>query len=165
MPQPKRRWTAEEAEIILSQAGLDFGEPERTGNGLGTMFRTTDGRIILVYDTGSLVCQGKLSAATKALFEGGVVQPSGKLPIAGAGTRTTASSGKSVKPRSHATPKDVLTPAGAMLRTSAAATRPAEDFRGLDRRKLNTFQRGSVLIEDYEIVGGGLSAAGDDAPW
>lgn len=66
---PKVKWRLEDAESRLWEVGIEVSTIERMPSGYGSIIRTHDGRIVCVYDTGSLTCQGKLMADTKLLFE------------------------------------------------------------------------------------------------
>ncbi|GAN90925.1 hypothetical protein Gbfr_021_252 [Gluconobacter frateurii M-2] len=79
MAQSKTKWWPEAAENRLWEAGIEVATIEDMPSGHGSNIRTRDGRIVCVYNTGSLVCQGKLSAETKILFE---EPPSGEKPKA-----------------------------------------------------------------------------------
>lgn len=66
---PKTKWWLEAAENRLWEAGVEVATIEAMASGYGSTIRTRDGRMICVYDTGSLVCQGKLIPETKLIFE------------------------------------------------------------------------------------------------
>lgn len=66
---PKVKWRLEDAESRLWEVGIEVSTIERMPSDYGSIIRTHDGRIVCVYDTGSLTCQGKLMADTKLLFE------------------------------------------------------------------------------------------------
>ena len=66
---PKVKWRLEDAESRLWEVGIEVSIIEKMPSGYGSIIRTRDGRIVCVYDTGSLTCQGKLMADTKLLFE------------------------------------------------------------------------------------------------
>ncbi|WP_215768846.1 hypothetical protein [Gluconobacter sp. P5B12] len=66
---PKVKWRLEDAENRLWEVGIEVSTIEKMPSGCGSIIRTRDGRIVCVYDTGSLTCQGKLMADTKLLFE------------------------------------------------------------------------------------------------
>ena len=76
---PKVKWRLEDAESRLWEVGIEVSTIEKMPSGYGSIIRTHDGRIVCVYDTGSLTCQGKLMADTKLLFE----DPPSSLPSAG----------------------------------------------------------------------------------
>lgn len=76
---PKVKWGLEDAESRLWEVGIEVSTIEKMPSGYGSIIRTHDGRIVCVYDTGSLTCQGKLMADTKLLFE----DPPSSLPSAG----------------------------------------------------------------------------------
>ncbi|MBS1026778.1 hypothetical protein [Gluconobacter albidus] len=65
----KVKWRLEDAESRLWEVGIEVSTIERMPSGYGSIIRAHDGRIVCVYDTGSLTCQGKLMANTKLLFE------------------------------------------------------------------------------------------------
>lgn len=69
MAKPKVKWRLEDAESRLWEVGIEVSTIERMPSGYGSTIRTRDGRMVCVYDTGSLTCQGKLMADTKLLFE------------------------------------------------------------------------------------------------
>ena len=75
--KPKVKWWLEAAENRLWEAGVEVATIEAMASGYGSTIRTRDGRMICVYDTGSLVCQGKLIPETKLIFE---EPPSGERP-------------------------------------------------------------------------------------
>ncbi|MBS1083515.1 hypothetical protein [Gluconobacter kondonii] len=79
MAKPKVKWRLEDAESRLWEVGIEVSTIEKMPSGYGSIIRTHDGRIVCVYDTGSLTCQGKLMADTKLLFE----DPPSSLPSAG----------------------------------------------------------------------------------
>ena len=86
---PKVKWRLEDAESRLWEAGIEVSTIEKMPNGYGSIIRTRDGRMVGVYDTGSLTCQGKLIADTKLLFE---EPPSSLLnPSIGAPSESVAS--------------------------------------------------------------------------
>ncbi|MFT8325802.1 hypothetical protein [Gluconobacter oxydans] len=66
---PKVKWRLEDAENRLWEVGIEVSTIEKMPSGHGSVIRTRDGRMVCVYDTGSLTCQGKLMADTKLLFE------------------------------------------------------------------------------------------------
>lgn len=66
---PKVKWRLEDAESRLWEVGIEVSTIERMPSGYGSIIRTHDGRIVCVYDTGSLTCQGKLMADTNLLFQ------------------------------------------------------------------------------------------------
>ena len=72
----KTKWWLEAAENRLWEAGVEVATIEAMASGYGSTIRTRDGRMICVYDTGSLVCQGKLipelsaTEARKAIEDG-----------------------------------------------------------------------------------------------
>lgn len=68
MASPKVTWTRETAENRLWEAGVEVDTVEEMASGHGAVIRTRDGRLVNVYNTGSLVCQGKLIAETRLLF-------------------------------------------------------------------------------------------------
>ncbi|MBS1057049.1 hypothetical protein [Gluconobacter kondonii] len=75
--KPKVKWWLEAAENRLWEAGVEVATIEAMASGYGSTIKTRDGRMICVYDTGSLVCQGKLIPETKLIFE---EPPSGERP-------------------------------------------------------------------------------------
>lgn len=68
MTKPKDAWTLEAVCSVLEYSSVPHEDPKRLPNGLGWQITTDDGRKVTVYDTGSLVCQGKSIPETKALF-------------------------------------------------------------------------------------------------